>query len=64
MTWEHFRQLLDERTPLEVTISEVVNGGAVAMVEGVRGFYTGVKTGCSVCRGSGQLELERRFRCW
>ena len=27
MTWEHFRQLLDERTPLEVT-----------MVEGVRGF--------------------------
>ena len=38
MTWEHFRQLLDERTPLEVTISEVVNGGAVAMVEGVRGF--------------------------
>ena len=38
MTWEHFRQLRDERTPLEVTISEVVNGGAVAMVEGVRGF--------------------------
>lgn len=38
MTWEHFRQLLDERTPLEVTISEIVNGGAVAMVEGVRGF--------------------------
>lgn len=38
MTWEHFRQLLDERTPLDVTISEVVNGGAVAMVEGVRGF--------------------------
>lgn len=38
MMWEHFRQLLDERTPLEVTISEIVNGGAVAMVEGVRGF--------------------------
>lgn len=38
MTWEHFRQLLDERTPLDVTISDVVNGGAVAMVEGVRGF--------------------------
>ena len=39
MTWEHFRQLLDERTPLEVTISEVVNGGAVAWWKACAALY-------------------------
>ena len=38
MTWEHFRQLLDERTPLEVTISEGRKRRCGCMVEGVRGF--------------------------
>lgn len=47
MTWEHFRQMLDERTPFEVTISEVVNGGAVAMVEGVRGFIPASRLGAA-----------------
>lgn len=56
MTWEHFRQLLDERTPLEVTISEVVNGRCGCKVGRRARLYTGVETGCSVCRGSGQLE--------
>lgn len=56
MTWEHFRQLLDERTPLEVTISEVVNGRCGCDGGRRARLYTGVETGCSVCRGSGQLE--------
>ncbi|MFQ8842580.1 MAG: S1 RNA-binding domain-containing protein [Clostridium fessum] len=34
------------------------------MVEARARLYTGVETGCSVCRGSVTAGMERRFRCW
>lgn len=38
MAWEKLRTMLEERTVVPVTISEIVNGGAVAALEGMRGF--------------------------
>ena len=38
MAWEKLRIMLEERTVVPVTISEIVNGGAVAALEGMRGF--------------------------
>ena len=38
MAWEKLRTMMEERTVVEVTISEIVNGGAVAKIEGQRGF--------------------------
>lgn len=36
--WDRLKQLLEEKTTLTVKVSEVVNKGVVAFVEGVRGF--------------------------
>lgn len=38
MAWETLRQMLEERTVAEVTITEIVKGGAVAKLLGMRGF--------------------------
>lgn len=38
MAWEKLRTMLEERTVVPVTVSEIVNGGAVAALEGMRGF--------------------------
>ncbi len=38
LAWEHLRELRDSRKVVEVRISEIVNAGAVAVLEGMRGF--------------------------
>ena len=38
MAWEKLRTMMEERTVVPVTITEIVNGGAVAKLEGMRGF--------------------------
>ncbi len=38
MAWETLRKMMEERTVTEVTITEIVNGGAVAKLLGMRGF--------------------------
>ncbi len=36
--WDKLKEILDENKTLEVTVSEIVKGGATAYVEGVRAF--------------------------
>jgi small subunit ribosomal protein S1 len=38
LAWDRLKKLMDERIVVKVKISEVVNGGAVAYLEGIRGF--------------------------
>lgn len=38
MAWEKLRTMMADRTMVTVTITEIVNGGAVAQLEGMRGF--------------------------
>ena len=38
LAWEKLRKLMEERTVVPVKISEIVNAGAVAFLEGIRGF--------------------------
>lgn len=38
LAWEKLRKLQEERTLVDVKISEIVKGGAVAYLEGIRGF--------------------------
>lgn len=38
LAWEKLRTMLAERTIVPVTVTEVVNGGVVANLEGLRGF--------------------------
>lgn len=38
LAWDKLKQLMEERTVVKVKISEVVNAGAVAYLEGIRGF--------------------------
>ena len=38
LAWDKLKKLMEERTVLKVKISEVVNAGAVAYLEGIRGF--------------------------
>lgn len=38
MAWDRLRAMLEERTIVPVKITEIVNGGAVAQLEGMRGF--------------------------
>lgn len=43
LAWEKLRAMLDDRTILTVKIDEIVKGGAVAWVEGIRGFIPASK---------------------
>ena len=36
--WDKFQEILDENKTLEVTVSDIVKGGATAYIEGVRAF--------------------------
>ena len=36
--WDKFQEILDENKTLEVTVSEIVKGGATAYIDGVRAF--------------------------
>ena len=38
LSWDVLEQMKEENTDVTVTVSEAVNGGAVAYVEGIRGF--------------------------
>lgn len=38
VAWDKLKKLMEERTVVKVKISEVVNAGAVAYLEGIRGF--------------------------
>ena len=38
LAWDKIKKLMEERTVVKVKISEVVNAGAVAYLEGIRGF--------------------------
>ena len=38
LSWDVLEQMKEEKTDVTVKVSEVVNGGAVAYVEGIRGF--------------------------
>lgn len=38
LAWEHLKKLMEERTIVPVKISEIVNAGAIAYLEGIRGF--------------------------
>lgn len=38
MAWETFKQMMEARTIVPVKIAEVVNAGAIAYLEGIRGF--------------------------
>lgn len=38
LSWDALEQMKEEKTDVTVKVSEVVNGGAVAYVEGIRGF--------------------------
>lgn len=38
LAWDKLKKLMEERTVVKVKISEVVNAGAVAYLEGIRGF--------------------------
>ncbi|MCI7263901.1 MAG: S1 RNA-binding domain-containing protein [Otoolea sp.] len=38
LAWEKLRTMMEERTVVPVTITEIVKGGAVAKLEGMRGF--------------------------
>lgn len=38
LAWERLRSMLEERTIVPVKITEIVKGGAIALLKGVRGF--------------------------
>lgn len=43
MAWEKFAAMLNDRTIVKVKIAEIVKGGAVAFLEGIRGFIPASK---------------------
>lgn len=43
LAWDKLVKLMEDRTVVTVKISEVVNGGAVAFLEGIRGFIPASK---------------------
>ncbi|MEY8354329.1 S1 RNA-binding domain-containing protein [Lachnospiraceae bacterium 54-53] len=43
MAWEKLRAMLNDRTIVKVKIDEIVKGGAVAWLEGIRGFIPASK---------------------
>lgn len=43
LAWEKLKQMLEEKTVIDVTVKGIVNGGVIAYVEGVRGFIPASK---------------------
>lgn len=43
LAWERFKQMLEDRTVVNVKIAEIVKDGAVAYLDGVRGFIPASK---------------------
>lgn len=38
LAWDKLKNMMEERTVVPVKIAEIVNAGAVAYLEGIRGF--------------------------
>ena len=47
LAWDKMEQCLEDKTPIEVKIDGIVKGGAVAYVEGIRGFIPASKLSVS-----------------
>ncbi len=43
LAWDKLKQMMEERTVVSVKIKEIVKGGAVAFLEGIRGFIPASK---------------------
>ena len=43
LAWEKLKQMLEEKTVIDVAVKGIVNGGVIAYVEGVRGFIPASK---------------------
>ncbi len=43
LAWEKFGDMLDNKTPIEVTVKEAVKGGVVTFIDGVRAFIPASK---------------------
>lgn len=43
LAWDKLKKMMEERTIVKVKISEIVKGGAVAFLEGIRGFIPASK---------------------
>ena len=43
LAWDKLKQMMEDRTIVPVKISEIVKGGAVAYLEGIRGFIPASK---------------------
>lgn len=42
LAWEKIKELYAEQATLDVTVSGIVNKGVIALVEGIRGFHSGI----------------------
>jgi len=47
LAWEKLRSMLEDRTVVPVRVTEIVNGGAIAKLEGMRGFIPASRLGAS-----------------
>lgn len=47
LAWDKLRQLKEDKTVLDVKVTEVVNAGVIAFVEGIRGFIPASKLALS-----------------
>lgn len=47
LAWDHLKVFMEEETNIKVKISEVVNAGVIAYVEGIRGFIPASKLSLS-----------------
>ena len=43
LAWDKLKQMMEDRTVVKVKIAEIVKGGAVAFLEGIRGFIPASK---------------------
>ena len=57
--WNRVLEYMEKKTILPVKIEGIVNGGAIAMVEGLRGFIPVSKLSLSYIEDSGDLPAQR-----
>ena len=61
LAWDRLRELKDTKEVLDVVVKGVVNGGAVAYVEGVRGFIPASKLALNYVEDTNEY-LNRRIQ--
>ena len=55
--WNRVTEYMEQGTVLPVKVEGIVNGGAIAMVEGLRGFIPaskGEQPSCFICTGTSE----------